>query len=208
MYFNGHAINLPEGNYYFSTSSNYLIQLFDGGILLKEGYGSVTYSISSTKTLTLYINTPNEGDTYSINVDKYTNSDTNGKSTGKHQGGGTSGKGEYPGTQSSSGHGGAQFGLGASQISYNYRYCSGGGGAGWYGGGKGYSDNHTDYIDFGGGGSGFVNIATNASYRPSEYTGLQLESGTTIAGDTSHPSISGGTETGHSGNGYAIITVL
>ena len=63
-------------------------------------------------------------------------------------------------------------------------------------------------IRYSGGGSGFVNISSNASYRPSGYTGLQLDSGTTSAGNTSFPSTSGGTETGHSGNGYARITVL
>lgn len=56
--------------------------------------------------------------------------------------------------------------------------------------------------------SGFVNIAANASYRPSNYTGLELESGTTIAGNTLHPSVDGGTETGHSGNGYCRITTI
>lgn len=123
------------------------------------------------------------------------------------QGGGTSGMGQFPGTQTSAGTGGA-FGLGASQSSTNYRYCGGGGGGGWYGGGTSYSDSSTSYVNYSGGGSGFVNIAANASYRPSNYIGLELESGTTMAGNISHPSVDGGTETGHSGNGYARITVL
>lgn len=123
------------------------------------------------------------------------------------QGGGTSGKGQYPGTQTSAGSDGG-FGYGANQTSTNYRYCSGGGGGGWYGGGSGRSDSSTSYINYSGGGSGFVNTSSNASSRPSGYTGLQLDSGTTTAGNTSHPSTSGGTETGHSGNGYAKITVI
>ena len=130
-----------------------------------------------------------------------------GISNGSQQGGGTSGKGQYGGTQNSAGSGGA-FGLVANQLSTNNRYCGGGGGGGWYGGGAGKSDNDDSYVDYSGGGSGFVNTAANASYRPSGYTGLQLESGTTTVGNTSHPSISGGTETGHSGNGYAIITKI
>ena len=130
-----------------------------------------------------------------------------GISNGSQQGGGTSGKGKYGGTQYSAGSGGA-FGLGANQSSTNYRYCGGGGGGGWYGGGAEKSDNDDSYVDYSGGGSGFVNTAANASYRPSGYTGLQLESGTTTVGNTSFPSISGGTETGHSGNGYAIITKI
>lgn len=134
-------------------------------------------------------------------------STSSGKSSGAQQGGGTSGKGQYPGTQTSAGSGGA-FGLGASQTTTNYRYCSGGGGGGWYGGGKGQSDSSTSYMNYSGGGSGFVNTAANASSRPSGYTGLQLDSGTTKDGSTSFESTSGGTETGHSGNGYARITVL
>lgn len=134
-------------------------------------------------------------------------STSSGESSGAQQGGGTSGKGQYPGTQTSAGSGGA-FGLGASQSSTNYRYCGGGGGGGWYGGGTGKSDSSTSYVNYSGGGSGFVNTAANAASRPSGYTGLQLDSGTTKDGSTSFESTSGGTETGHSGNGYARITVL
>lgn len=123
------------------------------------------------------------------------------------QGGGTSGKGQYPGTQTSA-SGGGSFGYGASMRSSNYRYCSGGGGGGWYGGGSGKSDSSTSYVNYSGGGSGFVNTAANAASRPSGYTGLQLDSGTTKDGSTSFESTSGGTETGHGGNGYARITVL
>ena len=133
---------------------------------------------------------------------------TENYSNQSQQGGGTSGKGQFPGTQTSAGSGGG-FGYGGNQTTTNYRYCSGGGGGGWYGGGRGYSDRSpTSYVSYTGGGSGFVNIAANSSYRPSGYTGLQLDSGTTIAGNTSHPSTSGGTETGHSGNGYARITAI
>ena len=134
-------------------------------------------------------------------------STSNSKSNTTMQGGGTSGKGQYPGTQSSAGSGGA-FGLGANQSTTGDRYCSGGGGGGWYGGGKASSDSSTSYINYTGGGSGFVNTSANASYRPSGYTGLQLDSGSTKDGSTSFESTSGGTETGHSGNGYARITVL
>lgn len=138
-------------------------------------------------------------------------SSSSGYSNKSQQGGGTSGKGQYPGTQSAGGNGNGDdggFGYGGSQKTTGYRYCSGGGGGGWYGGGTAYSDSSTSYINYSGGGSGFVNTAANASYRPSGYTGLQLDSGTTTAGNTSHPSTSGGTETGHSGNGYARITVI
>lgn len=129
------------------------------------------------------------------------------QSNESQQGGGTSGRGQYPGTQNSAGSGGA-FGLGANQTTTNYRYDAGAGGGGWYGGGTSHSDTGTSYVNYSGGGSGFVNTAANAGYRPSGYTGLQLDSGTTTAGNSSHPSTSGGNETGHSGNGYARITVL
>lgn len=134
-------------------------------------------------------------------------STSSGKSNASQQGGGTSGRGRYPGTQNSAGSGG-DFGLGANQATTNYRYDAGGGGSGWYGGGTSHSDSSTSYINYSGGGSGFVNTAANASYRPSGYTGLQLDSGSTTAGNSSHPNTLGGSETGHSGNGYAKITVL
>ena len=176
------------------------------------GYGnSFTPSSSGTYALNVFFKVAYIGEPYSMSIyheEIYSDSSTSsGKSSGAQQGGGTSGKGQYPGTQSSAGSGGA-FGLGASQSSTNYRYCGGGGGGGWYGGGTNKSDTSTSYVNYSGGGSGFVNTAANASYRPSGYTGLQLESGTTTAGNSSHPSISGGTETGHNGHGYAIITVL
>ena len=126
-------------------------------------------------------------------------------------GGGTNGGGynsSYYGKQNGAGSGGS-FGQGANQSATNYRYCSGAGGGGWYGGGGGqYSDSSMTYCKYSGGGSGWVNTAANASYRPSGYTGLELDSGETKAGNTSIPSTSGGTETGHSGNGYARITRL
>ena len=134
-------------------------------------------------------------------------STSSGKSNSSQQGGGTSGRGQYPGKQNSAGSGGA-FGLGANQTTTNYRYDAGAGGGGWYGGGTSHSDSSTSYVNYSGGGSGFVNTAANAGYRPSGYTGLQLDSGTTTVGNSSHPSTSGGTEIGHSGNGYARITVL
>ena len=134
-------------------------------------------------------------------------STSSGQSNASQQGGGVSGRGQYPGTQNSVGSGGA-FGLGANQTTTGYRYVAGAGGGGWYGGGTNKSDSSTSYVNYSGGGSGFVNTSANANYRPSGYTGLQLDSGTTTAGNISHPSTSGGTETGHSGNGYARITVL
>lgn len=52
---------------------------------------------------------------------------------------------------------------------------------------------HLHIIGAGGGGSSYISGLENAS---------------TIDGRNSMPSISGGTETGHSGNGYARITLV
>ena len=126
-------------------------------------------------------------------------------------GGGTTGEGyssTYKGKQNAAGSGGS-FGQGANQTATNYRYCSGAGGGGWYGGGGGTKSNSTmNYVKYSGGGSGFVNTSANASYRPSGYNGIELDSGSTTAGSSSFPAPDGGTETGHSGNGYARITRL
>lgn len=187
-----------DSNYYFSQtiSSGDVITVTNSDKTVIIAYGDSSLSNSSTITID------------EIVTDTQINTSTSsGYSNQSQQGGGTSGKGQYPGTQSSAGTGGG-FGYGANQTSTNYRYCSGGAGGGWYGGGTNKSDSSTSYIDYTGGGSGFVNIAENASSRPSNYTGLQLDSGRTIVGDTSHPSIDGGTEIGHSGNGHARITVL
>ena len=81
---------------------------------------------------------------------------------------------------------------------------AGGGGSGWFGGGAGRYHGGA-----GGGGSGY--ILTSSSNKPAGYLlGSQyyLTNAQTIAGNTSFPSTSGGTETGHSGNGYARITLI
>lgn len=162
-----------------------------------------------TSTVYIHVASSNPSASYYVEVEVYdTVSDTStssGSSNSSQQGGGTSGRGTSPGTQNG---GGGDFGAGANQTTTNYRYVSGAGGGGWYGGGCSHSDSSTSYINSSGGGSGFVNTAANAGYRPSGYTGLQLDSGTTKDGSTSFPAPGGGNETGHSGNGYARITVL
>lgn len=128
-------------------------------------------------------------------------------------GGGTTGGGysdSYKGKQDSAGSQGGQaaFGVGGRQASSTMAYYGGAGGAGWYGGSCTSGSTDITLVKRSGGGSGFVNTAANAQYRPSGYTGIELDSGTTTAGSSSFPSTSGGTETGHSGNGYAKITRL
>lgn len=125
-------------------------------------------------------------------------------SCGTQAGGGTQtaggAKGYYSGTY---GANTGAFGKGgnASDGSYN----GGGGGGGWYGGGAGASSN---WSNGGGGGSGYVYTSSTASSCPSGCkltSSVYLTNAETKAGNTSFPSTTGGTETGHSGNGYARI---
>ena len=94
-----------------------------------------------------------------------------------------------PANQSS----GYAFGKG-QDANYNGHWNpeSPGGGGGWYGGFAPIDQIDASYGSAGGG-SGYVNTS-------------KLTEASTIAGNTAFPSPSGGTETGHTGNGYAIIT--
>ena len=100
--------------------------------------------------------------------------------------------------------GGGGGGAGASGSGYNGAY-GGGEVGGWYGGGAG------SYGTAGAGGSGYVYTSTTASNYPSGCllnSTYYLSNAQTIAGNQSFPSPTGGTETGHSGNGYVRITKL
>lgn len=209
IYINGGA-NTTNVKYYFLNASGGEISVGNAGSTSNTFYVTVPSGTTQIR-VDAQSNTGVWPETmqYSIDIQRSTSSSSNssGYSNKSQQGGGTSGRGQYPGTQTSAGSGGG-FGYGGNQNTTNYMYCGGGGGGGWYGGGTGRADGSTSYVNYSGGGSGFVNTAANASSRPSGYTGLQLDSGTTTAGNTSHPSTSGGTETGHSGNGYARITIL
>lgn len=95
----------------------------------------------------------------------------------------------------------AKFGCGASAS--NSTDVAPGGGGGWYGGGL--------HCDSAGGGSGYVYTSATASNYPSGCllnSSYYLTNAQTIAGNQSFPSPTGGTETGHSGNGYVRITKL
>ena len=80
-----------------------------------------------------------------------------------------------------------------------------GGGGGWYGGGgAGYTGGSS-------GGSGYVYTSATASNYPSGCllnSAYYLSNAQTIAGNQSFSSPTGGTETGHSGNGHVKITKL
>ena len=104
------------------------------------------------------------------------------------------------------------FGYGGAGKSY-----SSGGGSGYYGGGGGARDK----LDgCGGGGSSFISGHTGCdaisesstssnivhSGQPNHYSGKIFTNTVMKAGNESMPSPSGGTETGHTGNGYCKIT--
>lgn len=185
------TIENPEWTKVFVDADNKILAGFkaDGSYIeyiTYTNYGSSTASISSSST-----------------------SESTDSQVG-YVGGGVSGGGysaTYQGRQTAAGTNGA-FGLGANQTTTNYRYCSGAGGGGWYGGGSNKNDSTITYTRYSGGGSGWVNTADNSASRPAGYTGLELDQGTTYAGNTTFDSTSGGAETGHAGNGYARITRL
>lgn len=106
----------------------------------------------------------------------------------------------------------AGFGFGGNGVTYGGGY-GGAGGGGWYGGSGAYPDSSNDDDRGGGGGSGYIYTSSTASNYPSGCllnSSYYLTNAQTIAGntDTNFPSTAGSTEFGHSGDGYARITVL
>ena len=130
-------------------------------------------------------------------------SSSDASATGGTQTTGGTCSGSYGGVNGTSG----TFGVGGSggQTGSN----AGGGGGGWYGGAGGKSGDG-NVCKPGGGGSGYVYTASTASNYPAGCllnSGYYLTDAQTIAGNTSFPAPNGGTETGHSGNGFARITI-
>lgn len=202
MYGNDKSIEIIEA--YISNSTGEILKQ------IEDPTGGFTSMLSQPIVVTIKYNddTAEYEEYATVTLERYRNEEHIYKSTQQSQGGGTTGKGSYVGMQSSAGDY-AEFGLGANADDGGYDKVSAAGGGGWYGGGTYYKNNiDLNLTDSCGGGSGFVNTSANAKYRPTGYTGLQLVSGTTIAGNTSFKSPTGVTETGHSGNGYARITVL
>lgn len=205
--------NLVVGN---GTSSNALRSPYT------EVYNSntVDWTISkSNDELLIVINGSSNGYFGTITIEKGTTTSStstdNYGSTG-YAGGGTSGLGysnsggkQNSGGTSVNGNLNGSFGQGANQDATAYRHCAGAGGGGWYGGATARANRDYTAPRYSGGGSGWVNTAASSGNRPSGYTGLQLDSGETKAGNTSFPNTAGsGNETGHSGDGYARITRL
>ena len=108
---------------------------------------------------------------------------------------------------------GGNSGYKASSTSY---YSNGAGGGGWYGGSaagnnSSSTNSNRNYASGGGGGSGYVYTESTAANYPSGCllnSNYYMTSAATIGGDTAFESPTGGTETGHSGNGYAKVTYV
>ena len=96
----------------------------------------------------------------------------------------------------------------------------GGGGGGYYGGTTILKESSGNSSDAGSGGSGFISghagcnainqnsTSTKITHtgQPNHYSGYVFTNTVMKAGNESMPSPTGGTETGHSGNGYCKIT--
>lgn len=125
--------------------------------------------------------------------------------------GGRSSGSNYGGTQTGVSGGGA-FGQGAHTPN-----DGGGGGGGWYGGGTTNgsqtppTSNSSSDTSGGCGGSGYIYTQSSAGNYPSGClldSSMYLADTAILAGNQSFTSPTGSSETGHSGDGYARITVI
>ena len=154
---------------------------------------------------------------------KYTNPSTHTLTDGysgeggKQTRGGVHGTGEHFEQRLEKGNGSFGYGGYGHHFSKDIGASSGGGG-GYYGGGHGVHPGNS--WTGGGGGSSFIsghtgcNAISSASTstnivhtgQPNHYSGKVFTNTVMKAGNESMPSPTGGTETGHSGNGYCKIT--
>ncbi|BCS85837.1 fimbrillin family protein [Prevotella herbatica] len=121
--------------------------------------------------------------------------------------------------------GGAQtagYGFGIALYTLYNNIDWGGGGNGYYSGYSATAETGNTHIDGGGGGSSFIsgysvcNAIDKSSTSgniihtglPNHYSGYIFTNSQMIDGASSMPSPTGGTETGHAGNGYARITFV
>ena len=104
--------------------------------------------------------------------------------------------------------GGFGFGGGGVHLSNGY---GGAGGGGWYGGSGNVPDSSGDDDRGGGGGSGYIYTSSTASSCPSGClltSTYYLSNASTVDGNTAFTSPTGSSETGHSGHGYAKVTLI
>lgn len=104
----------------------------------------------------------------------------------------------------------AGFGFGGNGVAANSGY-GGAGGGGWYGGTGTVPDGSGDDDKGGGGGSGYIYTSSTAANYPTGClldASMYLADASTTIGTSSFASPSGSAETGHTGDGYARITVF
>ena len=139
-----------------------------------------------------------------------TNSSNRTAVTGGFNGGGNGYNRYYNSTYTYGQGGGGATDIRIGTDSLYARVIVAGGGGGFYGGAasNSYSDTDTDLRSSNGGGSGYVYTSSTSSSYPSGVllnSSYYLTDAETIAGNSSFPNTTGGTETGHTGNGYAKI---
>lgn len=103
------------------------------------------------------------------------------------------------------------FGKGGDGGANKTGYSCGGGGGGWYGGGGAYDNDSDSDGKSGGGGSGYIYTSDTAANYPSGCllnSNYYLANASTENGTVSFVKPEGENETGHTGNGYARITIL
>ena len=201
------AIALPKGIYKLEcwgaqggySSSNSGIEVGMGG---KGGYSVGTITLNQKTPIYIYA-----GGVGSISG--------NGKADGGFPNGGSSWASN---TSEGAGGGGGSSDIRIGTDSLHARVIvAGGGGGGWYGacpaGGQTTpaTSNSGDDTSGSPGGSGYVYTSSTAKNYPNGClvnSTHYLTNAKTIAGNTSFPSPSGTSETGHSGNGYCRITVI
>jgi len=102
--------------------------------------------------------------------------------------------------------------FGCANIPEAREFWGGGGGGGWYGGGIGHGQGGSGGSSFVSGMDGCVAMSqdgtqdSNINYQTIDGIEYKFSSATTINGGSVMPAPRGGTETGHYGNGYCIIT--
>lgn len=141
------------------------------------------------------------------------NNETTIAGSNRSGGGGTQTQGGHPYSISATTYPEAvgTFGKGGAGGAGKIGYSCGGGGSGWYGGGGAYDNNSGPDGRSGGGGSGYVYTSTTAANYPSGCllnSNYYLANASTKNGTVSFTSPTGSAETGHTGNGYARITIL
>lgn len=171
-----------QGGYGYNNATTYA-----GGL---GGYSIGTVKLNAGDSI--YVHTGGQG--------------TNGSTTSSIKTGGANGGGNSGYYRGGSGGGGTDIRINTDDNLARVIVAGGGGGGGGY---RNSSSYYYYGVSGGGGGSGFV--YTSGVTLPTGYllgADYQLTSAQTIAGNTAFTSPTGGTETGHAGNGYAKITFV